>query len=284
MHAVTRTPVSAVSLMKHMSRYVTCLMVLCAQATFAKTLLDQAYDHMYNLRFAEAHRTLAAYQAGHPQDPLGPVSDAAAYLFSEFERLHILESQFLTNDEAVANGGKRAPDPAIRARFEEDLNKTDQLAQAEMNTPAERANALLATTLRLGLDADYLALIEGRELAALSEMKKARQLAQQVLSACPDCYDAYIAIGAENYILSLKPKGVRFLLRLSGAETDKQNGLDKLRLTAEHGHYLMPYARLMLAVAALRDADRTQARHLLQWLAARYPQNHLYRKELAKLG
>jgi hypothetical protein len=270
--------------MKHVHRYAACLLVLCAQATFAKTLLEQAYDHMYNLRFEEAHRVLAAYETAQPRDPLGPVSDAAACLFSEFARLHILESQFLTNDAAVTNGAKRLSDPATRARFEEDLNKADQLDQAEMDSPAERRNALLAATLRLGLDADYLALIEGREVAALGEMKKARQLAQQLLSACPDCYDAYIAIGAENYVLSLKPKPVRFFLRLAGAETDKQNGLDKLRLTAEHGHYLLPYARLLLAIAAMRDADRTQARDLLQWLAAHYPQNPLYRKELAKLG
>jgi hypothetical protein len=270
--------------MKRVHRCAACLLIICAQAAFAKTLLEQAYDHMYNLRFEEAHRALAAYQAAHPRDPLGPVSDAAACLFSEFERLHILESQFLTNDKAVANGAKRSPDPAIRARFEQDLNKTNQLAQAEMRSPVERSNALLATTLRLGLDADYLALIEGRELAALGEMKKARQVAQQLLSTCPDCYDAYIAIGAENYILSLKPTPVRFFLRVAGAETDKQNGLDKLRLTAERGHYLLPYARLLLAVAAMRDADRTLARDLLQWLAAHYPQNGLYRKELARLG
>ena len=70
---------------------------------------------------------------------------------------------------------------------------------------------------------------------------------------------------------------------MSGAETDKQNGLEKLRLTAEHGHYLMPYARLLLAVAALRDGDRHKARELLAWLATEYPHNRLYRDELAKL-
>jgi hypothetical protein len=238
---------------------------------------------MYNLRFEDAHRALATYQAAHPQDPLGPVSDAAACLFSEFERLHILESQFFTDDNAVVNGGKRRPDPAIRARFEEDLKASDQLSDAELHNPGEHANAMFAATMRLGLDADYLALIDGRNLAALGEMKKARQMAQQLLSEDPKSYDAYIAVGVENYILSLKPAPVRWFLRLSGAETDKQNGLDKLRLTAEHGHYLLPYARLLLAVAALRDGDRNKARDLLQWLAENYPQNRLYRAELAKL-
>jgi hypothetical protein len=40
---------------------------------------------------------------------------------------------------------------------------------------------------------------------------------------------------------------------------------------------------LLLAVAALRDNDRGRARALLQDLVTNFPQNHLYRKELAKL-
>jgi len=137
--------------------------------------------------------------------------------------------------------------------------------------------------LRLGLQADYLALIDRRDLAALCEIKKGRELAEQLLSTHPGYYDAYIAIGVENYLLSRKPAPVRWFLRARGAQTDKQTGIEKLRLTAEHGKYLMPYARLLLAVAALRDGDKKGARDLLSWLAERYPRNALYRDELAKL-
>jgi hypothetical protein len=76
---------------------------------------------------------------------------------------------------------------------------------------------------------------------------------------------------------------VRWLLRLGGAQTDKQDGLSKLRLTAEKGHYLAPYARLLLAVAALRDRDRGQARSLLAGLAQEFPSNQLYQNELARI-
>jgi hypothetical protein len=77
---------------------------------------------------------------------------------------------------------------------------------------------------------------------------------------------------------------VRLLLRASGAQTDKQMGLEKLRLTAEKGKYLMPFARLLLAVAALRDQNRPLARTYLGWLVREFPQNRLYREELAKLS
>ena len=265
-------------------RLCACLAAMfVAAAVRAETRIEEAYKDMYNLQFDDAHRALAQYEAIRPEDPLGPVSDAAACLFSEFDRLQILQSEFFLHDNDVLDAKKRNADPAIRARFNEDLSKTEQLANLHMRVPTERANAMFAETLRLGLHADYLALIDKRNLAALLEMKKARELAEQLLSEHANYYDAYIAIGVENYLLSLKPAPIRWLLRVSGAETDKQNGLDKLRLSAEQGHYLMPYARLLLAVAALRDGDRKKARELLKWLAAQYPLNSLYREELAKL-
>lgn len=238
---------------------------------------------MYNLDFGRAHAALADYERTHPNDPLGPVSDAAACLFSEFYRLHILQSEFLLDNASITSSEKLTPDPQVKTRFDHDLSETERLAAAEMRVAGERANAMFADTLRLGLHADYLALIEKRDLAALSEIKRARGLAEQLLAQHPKYYDAYIAVGVENYLLSLKPAPIRWILRATGAETDKENGLAKLRLTAEHGEYLAPYARLLLAVAALRDGDRNKARELLSWLAVHYPRNTLYRDELQKL-
>jgi predicted Zn-dependent protease len=84
-------------------------------------------------------------------------------------------------------------------------------------------------------------------------------------------------------MLGLTPVPVRWILRLYGAETDKERGIKDLELTAEKGHYLLPYARLLLAMAALRDKNQTRARELLQELSQEFPNNQLYKKELARL-
>src|SRR5208337_4627670 len=104
-----------------------------------------------------------------------------------------------------------------------------------------------------------------------------------ILAIDPSCYDAYLAVGVENYILGLNPAPVRWLLRIYGAQTDKDQGVENLRTTAEKGHYLVPFARLLLAVAALRDKNRDQARDLLAGLAREFPNNRLYRRELERL-
>ncbi len=250
----------------------------------AATLVEQGYTDLYNLRFDDAHKAFGNFERAHPDDPIGPVSDAAACLFSEFDRLHILQSEFFADDKNFSGSSKRTPDAATKRRFDDDLQRTEKLANAELQKPNERAEAMFANTMRLGLSADYMALIERRNIAALGEMKKGRELAEQLLAQYPTYFDAYIAVGVENYLLSLKPAPIRWILHAGGAETDKQIGLEKLRLTASKGHYLLPYARLLLAVAALRDGDKNQARSILTWLSTQYPQNKLYREELVKLN
>ena len=53
---------------------------------------------MYDLRFDEAHRVFGAWKQSHPDDSLGPASNAAAYLFEELARLGALESELFVDD------------------------------------------------------------------------------------------------------------------------------------------------------------------------------------------
>jgi len=238
---------------------------------------------MYNLDFDGAHRTFQSWEQAHPQDPLGPASNAAAYLFAEFARLHVLEAELFTDDQKFVHRDRLTPDPAIQAAFEAELKKAEQMADQNLSHSPDDHRSLFAKVLAGGLRGDYTALIEKRNLAALSSMKLSRGMAEQLLAKDPSYYDAYLAVGVENYLLGTNPAPVRWVLHLTGAQTDKADGLTKLRLTAERGHYLAPFARLLLAVAALRDHDRRKARDLLSGLAQEFPQNPLYRRELDRI-
>lgn len=245
----------------------------------SETLLDVGYRQMYNLQFDEAHRSFAAWEHANPNDPLGPASDAAAYLFTEFDRLHILQSEFFVHDEHFYTDHRLTPDAGLKQKFEAALDKAVMVA----NRQPEEPNAKFALVMAHGLRSDYLSLIEKRYVAAFKEMKTARSLSEQLLAAHSEYADAWIAIGVENYMLSLKPAPLRWLLRLGGGETDRGVGLEKLRITAEKGHYLLPFARLLLAVAALREHQTDRARDILAELATEFPRNPLYRQELARL-
>jgi hypothetical protein len=258
------------------------LPAFCAAAALghAETPLEQGYRQMYNLQFAQAHETFHEWQSAHPQDPMGPVSAAAAYLFAEFDRLHILQAEFFVHDQHFVTDHKLTPDPAVKGKFDAALAAAEQLAA---RTPKE-ANAQFAAVLAKGLRSNYMALVEKRYAAALSEMKAGRLMAERLLSSDPNLYDAWLAVGVENYMLSVKPVVVRWFLRLGGAQTGKEKGIEKLKLTAEKGHYLAPFARMLLAVAAMRDHDEKRAHELLSGLAQEFPKNPLYAQELSRLN
>jgi len=269
----------------------TFLLLSLSTALFAHTpqapdeLLKVGFDNMYNLAFPAAHRSFEDWQKLHPTDPRGPVFDAAAYLFSEFDRLRILQSEFfLDDDNFFSHQPRLVPDPQVRRNFDTALSRAKQLADSIMAKSPNDENALFASVLRLGLQADYTALIDKRNFAALAQVKEARQTAQKLLALYPDCYDAHLANGVENYLLSQKPAPVRWLLHFGGAQTDKDAGVADLKIVADKGQYLQPYAQLLLAVAALRDNDDAGARRLLSDLARRFGRNPLYREELAKIG
>lgn len=245
--------------------------------------LNAGFLQMYNLNFAGAHQTFVQWEQMHPDDPLGPVSNAAAYLFTEFDRLKILEFDLFTQNDKFDKRPKLSPDPAIQSVFESELEKANRIANRQLAVHPQDSHALLALVMANGLRGDYVALIEKKNLTGLSYMKTSRSMAEKLLAADPTCYDAYLAVGVENYLLSLSSAPIRWLLRIGGAETDRQEGLQKLRLTATKGHYFAPYARLLLAVAALRDKDRATARDLLAGLSREFPENELYKKELARI-
>jgi hypothetical protein len=241
--------------------------------------LDLGYVDLYNLDFAAAHAQFAAWMKAHPDDPLGTASDAAAYLFGEFDRLSIIDVQLFADQSRFDSRGRLTPDPAVRKGFEERADQTNRLADAALARNPKDANALYAKTLVCGMRSDYALMIDKHDVEALSYSKQASALSRQTLASNPLMYDAYLASGVENYMLSLKWAPLRWLLSWTGAGTDKQEGLRLLNITAEKGHYLAPFARMMLAVAAIRDGHPQQARDILTALAQEFPRNSLYVRE-----
>jgi hypothetical protein len=270
-------------------RIVVFAVLLLPIAAFASDLslvlppLDHGFQLLYNLDFDRAHNVFAAWQQSHPDDPMGPTCDAAGVLFSEFHRLGVLEAQFFENDKRFENRQKLSPDPAVRERFNTAIQKAETIARARLAKNSKDKDALFALTLTNGLQGDYAALIEKRNLASLRYTKQATAWGDQTLAVDPDCYDAHIASGISKYIIGSMSAPVRWLVRLGGVSGDKQEGIKELKLTAERGHYLAPFANILLAIAYVREHDKPRARELLASLRDQFPANPLFAEEIARL-
>jgi hypothetical protein len=238
---------------------------------------------MYDLKFEDAHHVFAGWMQAHPQDPLGPASDAAAFLFSEFERLQVLDLELFSDPDKYDARSRPPSNPEIRHNFDLRADQADKLADELLKRDPKNVAALYSKTLMCGMRANYAALIDKKDYTALKWTEQGSKLAKTTLTIDPQLYDAYIAVGVENYVLSLKPGILKFFLAMRGDGTSKEEGIRQLTLCAEKGHFLAPFARMMLAVADMRDNKTPQARALLTSLSNEFPQNALYKRQLDKL-
>jgi hypothetical protein len=251
--------------------------------SLADTSLDSGFRLLYDLDFARAHQVFSSWEKQHPEDPLGPVSDAAGLLFSEFDRLGVLESQFYASDKAYDARKKLTPDPGLRDRFNAALDQAESRARTRLAKDPKDHDALFAMTLSFGLQADYAALIDKHNLLSLHCTKEATRWAEQLLEVDPNYADAHVATGFSKYIIGSMAAPVRWLLRLGGVSGDKTAGIAELQMTAQHGRYLAPFARILLAIAYVRDKNQLQARAILISLRDEFPRNPLFSREIARL-
>ena len=245
--------------------------------------LDAGFRLLYELKPEEARAQFAVWQASHPREPLGSAAEAASYLFEECFRQGVLTSEYFLDDKRFLGKIAIKPDPEMRAAFFAAELQGQGLARLRLETDPDDVNALFAMTVSLGMQADYAGLIEKHQLESLGMIREADKFAKRLLAVAPDAADAYLTLGAANYIIGSLPGIKRFFLRFKGIRGDKSGGILQLEIAAARGRYLRPFAKILLALAALREKKAELARIQLMELVAEFPENPLFVSELAKL-
>lgn len=264
-----------------------CLALAAPLAAGVSTepLLDEAFSHLYNFDFTAAQSAVDREVAAHPNEPLPYAVRASGYLFSELDRLGILESEFLVSDKRIVEKkDPLQPDPATRARFLQAVNDARTRGDAVLAKNPNDKTALFAMAITEGVATDYMALVEKRQISSLSPAKKSNDYAQRLLRLDPKFYDAYLTAGFSEYLVGSLPFFVKWFVHFDNVSGSKEAGIRNLQLVANEGHYLKPFAKILLGIAALRDKRPQDAKKLLAELSENYPRNPLFRKELEKLN
>jgi hypothetical protein len=110
---------------------------------------------------------------------------------------------------------------------------------------------------------------------ATATLSHLEDYAKKLLAVEPNYYDAYLATGVSSYIIGNLFAPVRWMLRFAGYSGTTEEGIRHLKITAERGRLLAPFARLLLAIASLRANNPAQARELLKGLSEEFPTNPL---------
>ena len=258
---------------------------LCAETSVRyQPALDSAFTQLYSSDFTRAQKVLEDYLSVHPGDPVGYAVRASGYLFSELDRLGILEADFFKDDKSITTKKSLRPDPRVHDLFYAAVNQAQALSKEVLTKNPDDQNALFAECLSDGVLTDYLALIEKRQMQSLTVNKDGYRDAKHLLQLAPDFYDAYLTTGFTEYLIGSVPVVFRWFVRFDDVQGDKKKGVETMKLVAQDGHYLKPFAKILLATAYLRDKHVGQAKAILTELTHTYPQNALLKHELDRLS
>src|SRR5216110_406035 len=244
--------------------------------------LASGFRSLYIQNFTEAREKFSSWETQHPDEPFGEVAVAASYLFEEFYRQDVLSSDFFLNEKRFLHGIDGQPDPERMKNFQEAVQHARKLARQRLEKDPKDPEALFALALSAGMESDADMILRKQHLEALKRLKEANEHAKQLLAQHPDANDAYVALGAANYIIGSLSGGARFFLRFGGIHGDKTLGMQQLGKTIENGRYLQPFAKILLALAARREKQERLAQKLLRELSEEFPESGLYVNEYAK--
>jgi len=244
--------------------------------------LEQGYRLLYQQQFGQAREVFEKWVDQNPKEPFGQVSLAATYLFEEFFLQNVLTSDYFLDDKRFLGGITGTPDPARIKSFENSCGRARVLAFQLLKVHPRDPEGLYALTLCAGMQSDADSMLLRKHYDALKHLKEANANAEMLLHDHPDAYDAYVAPGVAYYVIGSLSSSARFVLWFGGIHGDKQLGMSEVQKTADNGHYLKPFAQILLALSARREKQDVLAQKNLKELTQEFPGNTVYDTEYAK--
>lgn len=246
-----------------------------ARADATQALLDQASEYGYNLDYQQA--TAIVRRAIH-QDP---DSAAAHNALASSMWLRILFLRGAVTTDHYLGGFRKAdvdapkPPPELDAGFREEVKKAEEIAFRRVAANPDDAQAHYELGTAYGLQASYMASVEGRLLAGLKAARRSFDEEERVLELDPRRKDAGLIVGTYRYIVSTLSLPLRFMAYIVGFGGGKERGLRLIEEAAAYPGDNQPDAQFALILLYNREKRYGDAMTVLRRLYERYPRNRL---------
>jgi hypothetical protein len=244
--------------------------------------LESGFHNLYVQNFSEARETFRQWAEQNPTEPFGQVCIAASFLFEEFYLQNVLTSDYFLDDKRFLGGIAGSPDSARIKSFQEAVGRARKLAFERLKAHPRDPEGLYALTLSAGMESDADSMLLKKHVDALKRLKEANANAEMLLADHPDAYDAYVALGVANYVIGSLSSTFRMMLWFGGIHGDKKLGMEQVQKSADNGHYLKPFAQILLALSSRREKQDAHAQQVLKTLTEEFPGNAVYIAEYAK--
>ena len=264
---LTRRPTLAVALL------------LAAAPAFANPTSDalrqRAAVDFYNL---DNDRAATLYRQAIAADP----SDVAAYrgLAATLWTSLTFSRGMLTVDNYLGgvlrqNVRMPAPPADVASAFHTAVNRAIGLAREHVAANAMNAGAEFDLGAAIGLNASYMATIDGGTMGAFRAAREAYDAHERVLKLDPSRRDAGLIVGTYRYLVSALALPLRWAAYMAGFGGGRERGLRLIEAAADYPGENQTDARIALVLLYNRERRYDDALAQLAKMQEQYPRNRL---------
>lgn len=254
-------------------------------------LRQAGYAANYNLDYTTARAKFEEIRKRWPQHPAGDLYVANIVWLEHLYKLRRLQTGLYQNESFYAGfeGSKEDGEKGdeVEAQVDREFrtlmtaakNKALNLVNANRTDPYAKyylgaVHSILAA---------YEASTARKFWSAMRNGSKGIDAHQQVLKLKPDYYDAYLSVGLYDYVIGNLPFPVKALIAMGGVRGNKERGIKQLNSIIEHNADNADDARVMLIGIYQNENKPEEALKILKDFTTRYPNNFLFRLELASV-
>ena len=245
--------------------------------------VEAGFGCFYAMDYECAQSDFAAVVKSHPGDPVASVFLLNNMVFSELNRLDLLDTTFYNTNGFLIGNHLVKENPQTSAAIVALAGQVESEADARLRQNPNDLDALFARGWARALEATYIAMAERHFGHAFHLALDARSDSQHVLDLDSDYADAKLVVGVYQYVMGALPWGFKLLLGFVGMHGSKTEGMALLEQDAEHGWVTNVEAQTARMLFLRREARYGQAIEIAEEMVARYPHNFLFSLEMANL-
>ncbi len=259
------------------------LLALAAPPGGRESLVQEGFDHFYNLEY---DRAIADFEQAIARDPTSPDLHnhvAQTLVFREMYRNGALESELVSGTNSFLRRPKMNQSPETEKRFLGEIAAAMDLCEARLRKDPRDTAAMYALGIAYGLRSNHYWVVKKAWHDSLKDATAARRLHNRVAELEPGNVDARLVDGLHEYILGSLPWHYRMLGFLVGLHGDKQKGIRIVEEVARNGRLNRIDAEIFLCALRRRENQTRLAIPLVSDLIEKFPRNYLLRLELSQM-
>jgi len=238
-------------------------------------LRARAYEYALNLDYDEATRDMEAAAKADPNDPAAERGLASLpWLMISFRRGAATVDEYL-GSLTSQNVALREPPADLASRFTMHIERATSLAEALLRARPRDADAHYQVAAAVGLQASYIATVDGRILGAFRAARRAYDESETVLDLDASHKDAGLIVGMYRYVVSLMSLPLRMMAYVAGFGGGKERGFQMIEEAAAYQSESQADARFALVLLYNREGRYGDALRQIAELQRRYPRNRL---------